>query len=101
MARPYGKFKRRLKKTQNASPASGDAFKVKFLGKDNTPLSMADAQQGMLELIRKLRGLDTLRIKRATLYVTFIDGDGKEVMPDAKGEWEIRPYKSAAEEYKI
>jgi hypothetical protein len=53
----------------------------------------------LLELARKLRDHGSLRAKRATLYVTFVDDDGKETMPDVNGTWEIRPYKSAAEQF--
>jgi hypothetical protein len=99
MGRPYGKIKR--KRTRRVAPkkTGSDAFKVRFCGKDEAPLSMAEIQQGLLELVRKLRHHDALRVKRATLYVTFVDHDGKEVMPDATGEWEIRAYRSAADEF--
>ena len=66
VARPYGKIKRRLDRMPPPKNPGGDAFKIKFIGKDGTPLSMADMQQGLLELARKLRAHDALRIKRAT-----------------------------------
>ena len=76
-----------------------EAFKIKLRGKDNAPLSMPDVQQGLLEVIRRLRAHDMLRAKWVTLYMTMIDEDGKEVLPDPSGEWEIYPYKSAADEH--
>jgi hypothetical protein len=86
---------------KRASPpkAGGDAFRVRFVGKDDAPLSMPEMQQGLLELARKLREHGNVRVKRGTLYLTLIDEDGKEILLDRKGEWEIRPYKSAAEQF--
>lgn len=60
---------------------------------------MQEVQQGLLESIRKLRDHQGLRAKWVTIYLTFIDEDGKEALPDPKGEWELFPYKSAAEEF--
>ena len=37
--------------------------------------------------------------KWVTLYLTMIDEDGNEVLPDPKGEWVLYPYKSAADEH--
>lgn len=99
MARPYGKFKRKVKGSAKSAKPGSEPFKIKFRGKDSAPLTMAEMQQGLLEVIRKLRAHDNLRVKWATLYLTVIDEDGKEVLLDPIGEWEISPYKSAADQF--
>jgi len=99
MARPYGKIKRPVKGARPPKKTGGEPFKIRLRGKDNAPLAMKDIQQGLLEAIRRLRRHDDLRAKWATLYISFIDEDGKEAVPDAQGEWEIYPYKCAAEEH--
>jgi hypothetical protein len=101
MGRPYGKIKRKIKRGPGDAKPGSEPFKIKFRGKDNAPLSMPEIQQGLLETVRKLRGHDGLRVKWATLYLTLIDEDGKEVWLDPKGEIEIYPYKSAADFYKL
>lgn len=56
------------------------------------------ALQGLYDISRKLQPYGEYRAKWATLYLTVIDEDGKEVLLDQKGEWELYPYKSAADE---
>jgi hypothetical protein len=91
---------RRPKKAKAASKSDSNAFKVKIRGKDNTPLSMADLQQGLYETARKLKPFEEkYRIKWATLFLTVIDENGNEVRLNDKGEWVIYPYKSAADEH--
>ena len=99
MARPYGKIKRPVKRAKAPKQSGGEPFRIRLRGKDNAPLSMRDVQQGLLETVRMLRKRDDLRAKWVTVYLTAIDEDGREVLPDPKGEWEIYPYKCAAEEH--
>lgn len=100
MARPYGKTKRIRSKSPKAPKGGSEAFKIKLRGKDNAPLSMQELRDGLFEAARKLAAFEgTHRAKWATLYLTMVDEDGKEVVLDPKGEWEIFPYKSAADEY--
>jgi hypothetical protein len=99
MARPYGKIKRTTKRAPRTKKPDSEAFKIKLRGKDNAPLSMADVQEGLYESIRKLRPHENLRAKWVTVYMTLIDEDGKQVHPDPSGEWEIYPYKCAADEH--
>lgn len=99
MGKPYGNINRNVKNSKPPKQPGGEAFKIKLRGKDNAPLSMAEVQQGLLESIRKLRSHQDLRAKWVTVYLTFIDEDGKEASPDPKGEWELFPYKSAADEF--
>jgi hypothetical protein len=99
MGRPYGKIKRRVKRAPKEPKPAGEPFRIKLRGKDGAPLSMREVQQGMLEAIRKLRRHENLRAKWVTLYLTLIDEDGKEIILDPKGEWELHPYKSAADEH--
>ncbi len=74
---------------------------MRYVGKDYAPLAVRELAQGLLETIRKLRPFGAYRIKLATLFLVAIDEDGDEVMLDPKGEWIIRPYKSAAEEFNL
>jgi hypothetical protein len=80
---------------------TGTAFRIKLRGKDNAPLSMAEVRQGLLEAARRLKDYDGYRAKWVTLYLTVVDADGNEVLPDPKGEWTLHPYKSAAEEFRL
>jgi len=100
MGKPYGKTKRPRTKSARASRGTGSAFKIPLRGKDGAPLSMQELRDGIFEAARYLQQFDgTLRAKWATLYVTMVDEDGKEVLPDSSGSKEIYPYKSAADEY--
>ena len=75
------------------------AFKVRLRGKDGAPLSMQEIRDGLYETARRLQKLEGApRAKWVTLYVTMIDEDGKEVLPDPSGAWDIFPYKCAADE---
>lgn len=98
MGRPYGTVKRGTRKLK--APSGGDAaFKVRLRGKDGAPLSMQEIRDGLYETVRRLQKLDGVpRAKWVTIYLTMIDGDGTEVLPDASGTWDIFPYKSAADE---
>lgn len=59
---------------------------------------MGDLQQGLLEVIGMLKTHHGMRAKPVTIYAKFVDKNGKPVLPDSSGEWEIIPYKSAADE---
>ncbi len=98
MARPYGKIKRKTKRSSTKKP-DGEAFKIKLRGKDNAPLTMTEIHQGLYDIARKLKPFEHYRAKWVTLYLTMIDEDGNEVLPDPKGEWILYPYKSAADEH--
>src|SRR5262245_860817 len=94
MARPYGKAKRTRIKTPKPPKNEGTAFRIKLRGKDGAPLSMQELRDGLFEAARQLAPFEgTHRAKWATLYLTIVDEDGKEVVLDPKGEWEIFPYK--------
>lgn len=99
MGKPYGKTKRPRTKAPKAPKGEGTAFRIRLRGKDGAPLSMNDLQQGLYEAAKELRKYDGAhRAKWATLYLTLVDEDGKEVVP-TPSEIEIYPYKSAADEY--
>jgi hypothetical protein len=72
--------------------------KITLRGPDDVLMSMSEVQQGMLEAIANLRTQKSLRAKHVTIYAKLIDEDGKPVWLDPSGEWEITPYKTAAEE---
>jgi hypothetical protein len=100
MARPYGKTRRLRTKAPKTPKGEGSAFKIRLRGKDGAPLSMQELRDGLFEAARQLKNYEaTHRAKWATLYLTLVDEDGKEVMP-SPSEMEIYPYKSAADDYK-
>lgn len=101
MVRPYGKFKRKVRGSAKSAKPGGEPFKIKLRGKDSAPLSMPEVQQGLLEIVRALKPHGSMRVKWITVFMTVIDEDGKEVWLDPGGELEIRPYKSAAEEFGV
>ncbi len=88
-----------MKRSSRPKKPDSEPFKIKLRGKDGAPLTMREVQQGLLETIRKLRAHENLRAKWLTIYTVLIDEDGKEVVLDPKGEWELHPYKSAADEF--
>lgn len=78
----------------------GAAFKIKLRGKDNAALSIREIRDGLYEAVRRLSVYEgTYRAKWVTLYLTMIDEDGNEVLPERSGEWTLYPYKSAADEF--
>ena len=101
MARPYGKAKRTSRRSPRPKNPESSAFRIKLRGKDNAPLTMTEIQQGLYDIARELSPHQGYRAKWATLYLTMIDEDGNEVLPDPKGEWVLHPYKSAADEHGV
>jgi hypothetical protein len=78
---------------------SSAGLKVRIRGRDDAPLSIAQLQQGLYELARKLDPYAAdYRAKRSTLYLTIVDQNGSEVSLSVSGEWSIWPYRSAADE---
>lgn len=101
MGRPYGVVKKKGGRIPKPPKGESAAFKIRLRGKDGAPLSMQEIRDGLFEAARKLAPLEsTHRAKWATLYLTMVDEDGKEVLPDPSGEWEIFPYRCAADEYR-
>jgi hypothetical protein len=100
MGRPYGKIKRKTVKLPKPPKDGIESFKIKLRGKDNTPLSMKELQQGLYEAARQLKAYGPQhRVKWATLYLSVINEDGSEIQLNAKNELVIYPYKCAADEY--
>lgn len=102
MKKPYGKRpnknaakKPAVKNTENSS------LKIRLRGKDGAPLSMTELQQGLYDIARKLRPYGHCRAKWATVYLTLVDENGEEIVIDAKGEWTIYPYDSAADQHGV
>jgi hypothetical protein len=96
----------RLTRKSPATPRShksgaGDgAFKIKIRGRDDTPLSMRELREGLMEAAKRLEPYEQHhRAKWATLYLTMVDENGQAVQIDASGVWTIFPYKSAADEH--
>lgn len=90
-----------MRRAKAPKKPESEPFKIRLRGRDGAPLSMREVQQGLLEAVRKLRNHQDLRARWATLYLTLIDEDGKEVLLDPQGEWELYPYKSAADEHGV
>lgn len=100
MSRPYGKVKRKAAKKPKGAAGESAALKIRLRGKDGAALSMQELRDGLFEAARRLQIFEqTHRAKWATLYLTMIDEDGREVLPDGKDEWIVHPYKSAADEH--
>lgn len=61
---------------------------------------MRETSDGLYEVIRLLLAHDkTARIKKAALYLTIIDQDGKPARITFNDELVIFPYKAAADHY--
>jgi hypothetical protein len=100
MARPYGKIKRTRAKTPRTPKGENTAFRIKLRGKDNAPLPVHEIKQGLYDAARwLLENAQPYRAKWATIYLTMVDEDGKEVRLNDEGECVIYPYKSAADEH--
>lgn len=98
VGRPYGKIDRRVAPSSRKKKAGNESFKIKLRGRDGIPMTTAELQQGLLEVIALLRSHPGMRAKHVTVYAKFIDETGKPVLPDSSGEWEIVSYKCAADE---
>jgi hypothetical protein len=98
VGKPYGKFERKIARSPRQKKSDSETFKIKLRGRDDAPLSMPELQQALLEVIGALRRHESMRAKHVTIYAKFVDETGKPVLPDPSGEWEIVPYKSAADE---
>jgi hypothetical protein len=91
------KTKRRTKKK---SQPDTTAFKIRLRSKDGAPLSMQEMRDGLYEAARRLQQYEgTHRAIWVTVYLTMIDEDGNEVLPNRYGQWTIYPYKCAADEF--
>lgn len=86
-----------VKRTKSVSTQHG-SLKVKLLGKDGAPLSIAELRQGLYELAHRLEPFQNYRAKTSTLYLTMVDQDGTPVKLERSGEWSIFPYRSFLDE---
>lgn len=101
MARPYGKRPKKDSSGKSTKKTDNTSLKIRLRGKDGAPLSMSELQQGLYDIARKLKPYGEYRAKWATLFLTFVDEHGEEVVIDPKGEWTLYPYDSAAEEHGV
>lgn len=100
MGRSYGKMRKKTARTPKPPGGTAEPLKIRLRGKDNTPLSMKDLQQGLYDAARALKVHDGIyRAKFATVYLTLIDEYGNTVQLNAKNEIVIYPYKAAADDY--
>jgi hypothetical protein len=100
MGRPYGKVKRKSAKKPRKAAGDSAALKIRIRGKDGAALTMQEIRDGLFEAARRLQPFEgTHRAAWATLYLTMIDEDGRDALPDGRDEWIVHPYKSAADEY--
>ena len=99
MGKKYGKRPKISKRAPRKEKPASTSLKIKLRGKDGAPLSMQDLQQGLYDIACKLKPYEDCRAKWATLYLTMVDEHGEEVVIDAKGEWTLYPYDSAADEH--
>jgi hypothetical protein len=99
MARPYGKApKQKSTTTKKRTPASTDADKFHILDKDNLPLAIPDAQQGLYQLAKYLEAHPNLIVAKLDVYARFRDEHGRPVRIGKDGI-NIYPYQSAADEH--
>jgi len=101
MSKPYGKRPKNSQPKKPPRKTDSTALKIKLRGKDGTPLSMQELQQGLYDIARKLKLYGDYRAKWATLYLTMVDEHGDEVVLDPAGEWTLHPYESAADEHGV
>ena len=101
MGRPYGVMKRKTQKKAGTPKDSDGVFRIRIRAADGSYLSVQELRDGLYEAVRRLQLNTPCRAKWATLSLVMIDEDGKTVMPDPSGEWEIRSYKSAADEHGV
>jgi hypothetical protein len=100
MARPYGKKPRRTgNRTSNRSGGNSAASKYKVRGKDDAWLSVPEAQQCIMDIVRDLGRFLDHRVEKADLYIRIANQDGKQILIDPSGEKILYPYKSAADEF--
>jgi hypothetical protein len=91
--------KGRTERSAGARRQTSSALKIKMLGADGAPLTMAALREGLLEAARLLKQYEAgYKAKAATLYVPLIDEDGKPVRINDANELTVRAYRSAAEE---
>lgn len=99
MGRPYGTIRKKTRKKPRAPKDAGDGvFRIRLRAADGGCLSRQDLYDGLFEAMRRLQLNGPCRAKWATLSLVMIDEAGKTVLPDPSGEWEIRCYRSAADE---
>lgn len=101
MARSYGKRPKKPASKKTPEKTDSSSLKIRLRGKDGAPLSMQELQQGLYDIARKLKAHSDCRAKWATLYLTFVDENGEEIVIDPKAEWTLYPYISAAEEHGV
>src|SRR5262245_2382392 len=87
MGRPYGRTRKPTSKApKNAAKGKKEPFKIKLRGRDGKPLSMSDLRDSVFEALHRLKPFaDSHRAKWATLYLTVVDENGKEVHLDPSG----------------
>ncbi len=100
MSKPYGKIFRGRRRPGKTTKGDDRSFKIRVCHEDGAPLSLPETRDGFYHAVRKLMSDPSChRAKRVTIYVTMIDQSGEEYLPDPKGEWNIHPYRSAADEH--
>lgn len=102
MARSYGKKPRKTAaRTAKGSGGGSSASRYKVRGRDESWLSVPEAQQCLMDAVRDLGRFPDHRVKRADLYIRIANEDGKEILINPKGEKTLYPYKSAADEFGV
>lgn len=99
MGRPYGKTPRRKRGATKGRKASGGALKITMRHPDGAPLTTLEAGSGFEEVVRRLQADKLAKsITSLTIYVRLADADGCAYVPPGPAEWDVRPYRSAADE---
>lgn len=95
-------MKQEKPRKSNSTAAKDDrsTLKVKIRGKDNTPVTIQELAEGLLDLIRLLKKYEAgYRVRYPALYLTMIDEDGQPVRINDANELTLYPYRTAAEEH--
>lgn len=96
---PKGPPRTRKAPTSRRSTQPGSLI-IKIAAKDDAPMPIAQAREGLYELIRFLDShAKGNRIKRATLYLTIVDDNGEPARISFNDEIVIRPYPCAADDF--
>jgi hypothetical protein len=99
MAKPYGKTPKRTatrSKSRKSTTVAATIYDIR--SEDGSPLSMPDARQGYYQLAKTTEQHPTVRAKSIKVYVYYVDEKDRPVRLE-KDEYDIYPYRSAADEH--
>lgn len=100
MGRPYGKTPRSRRAAHKGPKDADKSLRIRLCREDGLPMTLPEAGECFFEVLRKLMSDPRChRVTRAMIYVSMIDQADAQYLPAPGGDWEIRPYSSAADEH--